>query len=215
VHAPARGPGTGTSAITGSPPRPRWLAIARGERLSTPGQIRSSSSSDELLNGAETHRRCRIPAARYWADPASLPANLRNDPLACGVRDVGLLDHDELGLTDGESLSGFVGGVEPDLSEMSPQSPAHALLIERLMRHFARAEAWRRVHFPLEAAGNSVPEPDLALVEHESSAEHPRGALVVGEIAVSSQAVDRGQEASSRCREHGPVLVGRRGSAVG
>jgi DNA-directed RNA polymerase subunit beta' len=36
--------------------------------------------------------------------------------------DVGLLDHDdlaaELGLTDGESLTGFAGGLEPDLSDL-------------------------------------------------------------------------------------------------
>jgi DNA-directed RNA polymerase subunit beta' len=36
--------------------------------------------------------------------------------------DVGLLDHDdlaaELGLTDGESLTGFGGGLEPDLSDL-------------------------------------------------------------------------------------------------
>jgi hypothetical protein len=36
--------------------------------------------------------------------------------------DVGLLDHDdlaaELGLTDGDSLTGFGGGIEPDLSDL-------------------------------------------------------------------------------------------------
>jgi DNA-directed RNA polymerase subunit beta' len=36
--------------------------------------------------------------------------------------DVGLLDHDdlaaELGLADGESLTGFAGGIEPDLSDL-------------------------------------------------------------------------------------------------
>jgi DNA-directed RNA polymerase subunit beta' len=36
--------------------------------------------------------------------------------------DVGLLDHDdlaaELGLTDGESLTGFGAGIEPDLSDL-------------------------------------------------------------------------------------------------
>ena len=36
--------------------------------------------------------------------------------------DVGLLDHDdlaaELGLSDGESLTGFGGGIEPDLSDL-------------------------------------------------------------------------------------------------
>ena len=44
------------------------------------------------------------------------------EPLPRGIDDVGLLDHDdlaaELGLTDGESLSGFGGGLEPDLSDL-------------------------------------------------------------------------------------------------
>jgi DNA-directed RNA polymerase subunit beta' len=44
------------------------------------------------------------------------------EPLPRGMDDVGLLDHDdlaaELGLTDGESLSGFSGGPEPDLSDL-------------------------------------------------------------------------------------------------
>jgi DNA-directed RNA polymerase subunit beta' len=44
------------------------------------------------------------------------------EPLPRGIDDVGLLDHDdlaaELGLTDGESLQGFGGGLEPDLSDL-------------------------------------------------------------------------------------------------
>jgi DNA-directed RNA polymerase subunit beta' len=44
------------------------------------------------------------------------------EPLPRGMDDVGLLDHDdlaaELGLTDGESLTGFAGGIEPDLSDL-------------------------------------------------------------------------------------------------
>ena len=43
------------------------------------------------------------------------------EPLPRGMDDVGLLDHDdlaaELGLTDGEGLTGF-GGPEPDLSDL-------------------------------------------------------------------------------------------------
>jgi DNA-directed RNA polymerase subunit beta' len=45
-----------------------------------------------------------------------------SEPLPRGMDDVGLLDHDdlaaELGLTDGETLSGFAGGIEPDLSDL-------------------------------------------------------------------------------------------------
>jgi len=44
------------------------------------------------------------------------------EPLPRGMDDVGLLDHDdlaaELGLTDGEALTGFGGGLEPDLSDL-------------------------------------------------------------------------------------------------
>jgi len=45
-----------------------------------------------------------------------------SQPLPRGIDEVGLLDHDdlaaELGLTDGESLGGFAGGPEPDLSDL-------------------------------------------------------------------------------------------------
>ena len=44
------------------------------------------------------------------------------EPLPRGMDDVGLLDHDdlaaELGLNDGESLSGFASGIEPDLADL-------------------------------------------------------------------------------------------------
>ncbi|MBV9836915.1 MAG: DNA-directed RNA polymerase subunit beta', partial [Solirubrobacterales bacterium] len=44
------------------------------------------------------------------------------EPLPRGMDEVGLLDHDdlaaELGLTDGEGLTGFAGGIEPDLSDL-------------------------------------------------------------------------------------------------
>ncbi len=44
------------------------------------------------------------------------------EPLPRGIDEVGLLDHDdlaaELGLTDGESLTGFASGIEPDLSDL-------------------------------------------------------------------------------------------------
>jgi DNA-directed RNA polymerase subunit beta' len=45
-----------------------------------------------------------------------------SEPLPRGMDEVGLLDHDdlaaELGLADGESLTGFAGGIEPDLSDL-------------------------------------------------------------------------------------------------
>jgi Uma2 family endonuclease len=93
------------------------------------------------------------------------------------------------GALDGEPVE-LLDGV---LCEMSPQSPVHALIIQRLTRYFAGGLAWLRVQLPLEVTSDSVPEPDLALVEDEPSAdEHPTSALVVVEIAVSSHAIDRG-----------------------
>src|SRR5204863_8524183 len=45
-----------------------------------------------------------------------------SEPLPRGIDEVGLLDHDDLaaalGVTDGEALSGFGGGLEPDLSDL-------------------------------------------------------------------------------------------------
>ncbi len=55
-----------------------------------------------------------------------------SEPLPRGIDEVGLLDHDdlaaELGLTDGESLAGFGGGLEPDLSDLENISGGGAAL---------------------------------------------------------------------------------------
>jgi DNA-directed RNA polymerase subunit beta' len=55
-----------------------------------------------------------------------------SEPLPRGIDEVGLLDHDdlaaELGLTDGESLAGFGGGLEPDLSDLENISGAGSTL---------------------------------------------------------------------------------------
>lgn len=81
------------------------------------------------------------------------------------------------------------------LVDVSPQSPDHAAVITRLTRHLARAQAWLQVQLPLEIPPNSVPEPDLALVEGRSPGRHPHTALLVVEVAVSSHAIDRGLKA--------------------
>jgi hypothetical protein len=52
------------------------------------------------------------------------------------------------GALDGEPVE-LLDGV---LCEMSPQSPVHALIIQVLTRHFARAQSWLRVQLPLEVA---------------------------------------------------------------
>ncbi len=76
---------------------------------------------------------------------------------------------------------------------MSPQSPAHAAVIERLESYLASAQARLRTQLPLAVPPDSEPEPDLALVaEAPSPDRHPRTALLVVEVAVSSHQVDRG-----------------------
>jgi len=78
------------------------------------------------------------------------------------------------------------------LVEMSPQSPAHAKVIERLIDHFLAARLPLRVQMPIEVAPRSEPEPDLALLaEKPAPTQHPRTALLVIEVAVNSQATDR------------------------
>jgi Uma2 family endonuclease len=81
--------------------------------------------------------------------------------------------------------------------EMSPQSPAHSTVLRRLMRHFAATPRWwTQVQSPIEVRPDSEPEPDLAVLDAEPSAdEHPRTALLVIEVAVSSQLVDRNVKA--------------------
>lgn len=79
------------------------------------------------------------------------------------------------------------------LVEMSPQSPAHFLVIMRLTRHFAAVERWwTGVQGPLEVDPDSAPEPDVAVYAQEPPAgQHPRTAEVAIEVAVSSQLIDR------------------------
>lgn len=79
------------------------------------------------------------------------------------------------------------------LIEMSPQSAEHAAVIQRLTAQFAELGQIPRVKLPLEVSGDSVPEPDIALVVGpQDPRSHPRTALLVVEVAVSSHGVDRG-----------------------
>ncbi|MGI8903993.1 MAG: Uma2 family endonuclease [Solirubrobacteraceae bacterium] len=82
--------------------------------------------------------------------------------------------------------------LEGVICEMSPHAPAHATAIMRLTRYLGPARAWLRIQLSLHVAGDSVPEPDLALVAEEpKSSEHPTTALFVVEVAVNSHPVDR------------------------
>lgn len=96
------------------------------------------------------------------------------------------------GALDGEQVELLDGWIV----DVSPQKPNHATIIERLTRHLGHAQARLRVQLPLEIPPGSVPEPDLALVATEPSPDqHPRTALLVVEVSVSSHVVDRGVKA--------------------
>jgi Uma2 family endonuclease len=84
------------------------------------------------------------------------------------------------------------------LVEMSPISPAHTVLVTRLMRHFAAAPRWwTQVQSPVEVPPRAEPEPDLLIAAHEPPpGRHLRKALLVIEVAVSSHRADRGQKAA-------------------
>ena len=84
------------------------------------------------------------------------------------------------------------------LVEMSPKSPAHVVVLNRLMRHFATTPAmWMQVQDPLEVAWDCEPEPDLAIASHKPPrGQHLRTALLVVEVAVTSHWLDRGRKAT-------------------
>ena len=99
------------------------------------------------------------------------------------VVDSGALDQQRVELIDGIIV------------QMSPHSPAHAAILERLTRHLAGARA--RVQLPLQVTSDSLPEPDVALVgEPESADRHPTSALLVVEVTASSHTIDRGRKAA-------------------
>ena len=101
------------------------------------------------------------------------------------VVDSGALDQQRVELIDGIIV------------QMSPHSPAHAAILERLTRHLAGARVRVRVQLPLQVASDSLPEPDVALVgEPESADRHPTSALLVVEVTASSHTIDRGRKAA-------------------
>ena len=102
--------------------------------------------------------------------------------------EAGILDEDEpLELLAGE------------LIHISPQNPRHAALTEkirRLLESYYQAGMHTRTHSPMKAGTDSLPEPDVALIQGEVDAyldHHPSGedALLVVEIAATSHARDR------------------------
>ena len=82
--------------------------------------------------------------------------------------------------------------VEGLLVDVSPQGERHARVVQRLMAMCAERIELLRVQMPLAVAAGWVPEPDVALVEPGSSPDqHPTNALLVVEVAMTSQADDR------------------------
>jgi len=83
------------------------------------------------------------------------------------------------------------------LTQMSPQHPPHAVVVQRLTRWLAPALASGRfdvrVQLPLRVPDpTSLPEPDVAVIGRGDGAEidHPRTAVLVIEIADSSLHID-------------------------
>jgi Uma2 family endonuclease len=92
------------------------------------------------------------------------------------------------------------------LVAVSPQSPAHATVIRRLMRHLATSQGWLDVQMPLAVPWGSLPEPDLALMEQlPPSDHHPRTALLAVEVAVSTHDKDREFKAGMYARAGVPI----------
>jgi Uma2 family endonuclease len=102
--------------------------------------------------------------------------------------------------------------------EMSPKSPAHTIVVTKLMRHFAPAPRWwTQVQDPIEVRPDSEPEPDLIVAAHKPPpGQHLRTALLVVEVAVSSQRIDRGVKAALYARAGIPTywLVDVRRGAI-
>lgn len=97
----------------------------------------------------------------------------------------------ESGALDGQRVE-LIDGI---ILRMSPHSPQHGGIIQRLTSHFASAAEYLRVQLPIQVAADSVPEPDLAIVDQPPSMQHhPESALLVVEVSVSSHAIDRGRK---------------------
>ena len=83
------------------------------------------------------------------------------------------------------------------LVKVSPEGPEHASVIASLTSFLASARGCLSVQLPLETQWGSLPEPDLMLTESKRSPHHhPRTALLVVEVAVSSHKRDRETKAS-------------------
>ena len=103
-------------------------------------------------------------------------------------------------LADGERTELFEGVI----LTMSPNNPPHANSVSRLTmlltEHFRDRVV--RVQLPLDVEGDSLPEPDFAIVAETAlrADAHPREAELVVEVADSSLIYDRGEKGSLYAR---------------
>jgi Uma2 family endonuclease len=88
------------------------------------------------------------------------------------------------------------------LVEKPMKSAGHVRIVTTLMRHIATEPRWwMQVQDPIELRPNSEPEPDIVVADHAPPiGEHLRGALLVVEVAVSSQMIDRNVKAALYAR---------------
>ncbi len=190
--------------------------VAASLRASVPSQAVSTVVCENELMA--TH------AARHTPTESPLPLFRMDVGLYMGLADAGALEGLEVELRKGLLVnkhshredpihridvgsyermvaSGVLEGLpiellEGLLVEVSPQGPEHAAVIRRLTHRLASARGSLGVQLPLETSWGALPEPDLVLTETEpQSACHPRTALLVIEVSVTSHWLDRGKKA--------------------
>ncbi|MDQ3609226.1 MAG: Uma2 family endonuclease [Actinomycetota bacterium] len=91
--------------------------------------------------------------------------------------------------------AGALEGVRVELAEgllvdLSPQGELHARMVQVLTRLLGGRLELLRVQLPLAVAEGWIPEPDIALVEHEDPTTHPVTAVLAVEVAVSTHQYD-------------------------
>lgn len=93
--------------------------------------------------------------------------------------------------------------LEGELVLVSPQDPKHVVATEKIRRELERvagAHLHTRMHSPIAAGPDSLPEPDVALVKGgigDFAARHPAGSdlVLAVEVAHSSRSGDRAKAA--------------------
>lgn len=90
--------------------------------------------------------------------------------------------------------------LEGALVEMTPESPAHAEIVARIIHVLVRGlpeGLWLRAGSPITLEPHSEPQPDFAVVDRSASTlrAHPTGAHLAIEVSHSSRRKDRGRKA--------------------